>query len=72
MLFAIVLRINYNLKENWYEDLNVPIQLCETNVDIRNQENPKLPESQRKTTIVSVEDPSRDVMVRFEMGLRIL
>jgi len=67
-----VLRINYNLKENWYEDLNVPIQLFETNVDIRNQENPKIPEFQRKTTIVSVEDPPRDVMVRFEMGLRIL
>lgn len=67
-----MLRINYNLKENWYVDLNVPIQLFETNVDIRNQENPKLPESQRKTTIVSFEDPPRDVMVGFEMGLRIL
>ena len=70
-LFAIVPRINYTLKGNWYLDLNVPIQLFETHVAVNTRENPILPISQRKTTLVSFEALPRNVMVRIGVGLRI-
>ncbi|MFT6137788.1 MAG: hypothetical protein ACJAUJ_000874 [Salibacteraceae bacterium] len=66
-LFTIIPRINYTLKGNWYLDLNVPIQLFETHVAVNTREQPILPISQRKTTLVSFEALSSNVMVRFRI-----
>jgi len=69
--FSIVPRINYNLKGNWYLDLNVPLQLTETNVNSLIRENPALPGEQRKTTTINFETLPLHLFLRFGVGLRL-
>tara|TARA_R110000868_G_scaffold272252_1_gene531514 strand:- start:13 stop:702 length:690 start_codon:yes stop_codon:yes gene_type:complete len=70
-LFAIVPRIKYNLKGNWYLDLNVPINISQASVTINTDEDPILTASQRKSTTFDFEIVPRNIMVRFAIGLRI-
>ncbi len=70
-LLAIVPRINYDIKGNWYMDLNVPINIFEANVDFSNDQNPILSESERKTTEFNIELFPNNIMVRIGIGLRI-
>lgn len=70
-LLSITPRINYNLKGNWYLDLNVPIQVYDFNVSLITEENPINPVEERTTTEMNLNIFPYNILLRLGVGIRI-
>ena len=70
-LLSIVPRLNYNLNENWFIDVNVPVNIVDLNVTVNSNDNPALTEQQRSSSTLGFAMFPSKFLVRFGVGLRI-
>ena len=71
VLLSVIPRLNYNLNEKWFIDLNIPINLVDANWMFRSEEDPTLTEEQRITTTVNFSTFPKKFLIRLGVGLRI-
>jgi hypothetical protein len=68
---SVIPRLHYNVNDRWFVDLNVPVNLFDFNVNVKNDSNPTLPDSQNKTTTLELETFPSQVLIRLGVGLRL-
>lgn len=68
---AVIPRIQYNLTEKWYLDLNVPITLVTMQFNNEKNEDPSIPVEQRTNSTIGFYNTPFGYAVRLGLGLRL-
>lgn len=70
-LIAVIPRLNYNINERWFLDLNIPINIIDMNVVNNKTENPVLTAEQRSITTINFAQMPSQYLMRFGVGFRV-
>lgn len=70
-LVAFIPRINYNVNERLFVDVNLPINLMDMNVTTERAENPAIPVPQRSISTLNFSQLPDQFLVRFGVGFRV-
>lgn len=68
---AVIPRIQYNLNEKWYLDLNVPISIVTVQFNTQRNEDPSIPVNQRTTNTIGFYNTPFGYAIRFGLGMRL-
>jgi len=70
-LITVIPRLNYNINERWFLDLNIPINIIDLNLVNDKAENPQLTAAQRSITTFNFAQMPSQFLVRFGVGFRV-
>jgi outer membrane protein W len=68
---SIIPRLNYNITERWFLDLNIPINVTELAVSSQKTYNPLIREEDQRTTNINYEILPSNFLIRIGIGIKI-
>jgi hypothetical protein len=68
---SIIPRLNYNINEHWFLDLNIPINVTELAVTSHKTLNPLIRDEDQRTTNINYDIFPSKFLVRFGIGVKI-
>ena len=71
ILLSIVPRLNYNIGEKWFLDLDIPLNLAQLSIKNSRLDNPALPVNQRSVTTLDANLFPSQYLIRFGLGLKL-